>query len=317
MTSPAGTATVIVPTHRGADRIAALLDSLRRQTVTAEVLVVDNASSDGTAQVLNRYPEVEVIRVEENLGFGRAVNLAARRAGGEAIVLVNDDCVLDPGFVEELTRPLGGEVVMSAGVLRDRADEGVIDTAGMELSRTLNVFDYLHGQPLTALGSRARPDRPLGRGCRLRPRGVPRGGGLRRGAVRLLGGRRPGAAAAPRGRPLRSGAGTLAVSMRTRRRLGFGSAEKNRLIGFGRGYVLRKWSVLRGSRALRVLRRGRRDLRRPGRSSTRTWPASPAECAVPGRLAGRSPIPAIRCSGGFDRRGCSKTSAGACDAGAG
>ena len=46
--------------------------------------------------------------------------------------------------------------------------------------------------------------------------------------------------------------------------LGSGSAEKNRLIGFGRGYVLRKWSVLRGPRALRALVKDGCDLRRPG-----------------------------------------------------
>jgi GT2 family glycosyltransferase len=162
MSSAAGSAAVIVPTLRGADRITALLDSLGRQTVVGEVIVVDNGSTDGTSELLAAYPEVEVLRLEENVGFGRAVNLAAGRASGDALVLVNDDCVLDPSFVEEITAPLWGEVVMSAGVLRDPAHERLIDTAGIELSRTLNVFDYLHGEPLTALDHAADPIGPSG-----------------------------------------------------------------------------------------------------------------------------------------------------------
>ena len=154
------TATVIVPTFRGAERIGSLLDSLRRQTAEHQVLVVDNGSTDGTAGVLARYPEVETIRLDRNAGFGRAVNLAARRADGDSLVLVNDDCVCDDGFVERIVAPLGGETVMSAGVLRDHVDPDLIDSAGMELSRTLMVFDYLHGQPLEALHLASAPIGP-------------------------------------------------------------------------------------------------------------------------------------------------------------
>jgi GT2 family glycosyltransferase len=252
MTSSAASATVIVPTLRGADRIGALLGSLREQTADSEVIVVDNGSTDGTSEVLAAYPEVEVIRLDENVGFGRAVNLAAGRAGGDALALVNDDCVLDPGFVEEITQPLAGEVVMSAGVLRDPADEDLIDTAGIELSRTLNVFDYLHGQPLTTLDHAADPTGPSGAAAALDREAFLEVGGFDEGLfaywedvdlvlrLRLQGGRCALAADAR---------GTHAHSAT----LGFGSAEKNRLVGFGRGYVAQKWSVVRGTRALRVL----------------------------------------------------------------
>jgi GT2 family glycosyltransferase len=252
MSSASGSATVIVPTLRGADRIGALLDSLGRQTVAGEVIVVDNGSTDGTSEVLAAYPEVEVMRLEENVGFARAVNLAAGRAGGDALVLVNDDCVLDPGFVEEITGPLGGEVVMSAGVLRDPADERLIDTAGIELSRTLNVFDYLHGQPLAALDHAADPIGPSGAAAAFDRDAFLDAGGFDEAlfaywedvdlALRLrLEGARCALAGAARGTHAHSAT------------LGFGSAEKNLLVGFGRGYVARKWTVLRGTRALRAL----------------------------------------------------------------
>jgi GT2 family glycosyltransferase len=246
------TATVIVPTHSGADRIGALLDSLAAQTVSHQLLVVDNASSDGTGDVLARYPDVEAIRLERNLGFGRAVNLAARRADGTALVLVNDDCVCDPGFVEEIIRPLGDRSVMSAGVLRDQADEMLIDTAGMELDPTLNVFDYLHGQPLASLASAPDPIGPSAAAAAFDRDAFLEEGGFDEAlfaywedvdlVLRL---RLQGADCAL----AREARGTHAHSAT----LGSGSAEKNRLMGFGRGYLLRKWSVVGGARALRVL----------------------------------------------------------------
>src|SRR5262245_37581826 len=79
--------------------------------------------------------------------------MAARRADGAALVLVNDDSTCDPGFVEEIVRPLdsGAGIVMAAGVMRDALDERLIDTAGMELDDTLLVFDYLNGEPVSIL----------------------------------------------------------------------------------------------------------------------------------------------------------------------
>ena len=229
-----------------------MLTSLRRQTAEHQVLVVDNGSTDGTAGVLARYPEVESIRLDRNAGFGLAVNLAARGADGDSLVLVNDDCVCDDGFVERIVAPLGGGTAMSAGVLRDHVDPDLIDSAGMELSRTLMVFDYLHGQPLEALHSAPAPIGPSAAAA-----GFDRAAFLDEGGfdealfaywedvdlvlrLRLGGGR---CAFCPDARGTHAHSATL----------GSGSAAKNRLMGFGRGYVLRKWSVARGSRAMRVL----------------------------------------------------------------
>ena len=92
---------------------------------------------------------------------------------------------------------------MAAGVMRDARAPGSIETAGIELDRTLLAYDYLNGEPLSCAGGLGpRPDRPIGGGGRLRPRGVPLGRGLRREDLRLPGGRRPRPAAAARGRPL-------------------------------------------------------------------------------------------------------------------
>lgn len=68
-----------------------------------EVLVVDNASGDGTAEMVqSQFPQVRFIRSEENLGFSRGNNLAIRRAQGRYIALVNPDVVLLPGCLDAL-----------------------------------------------------------------------------------------------------------------------------------------------------------------------------------------------------------------------
>jgi glycosyltransferase involved in cell wall biosynthesis len=71
------TVTVAVVSFNSRDRIAACLESLRGD---ADVWVVDNASTDGTAELVReRFPWVTLVASPENLGFGRAVNLVAER----------------------------------------------------------------------------------------------------------------------------------------------------------------------------------------------------------------------------------------------
>lgn len=81
-----------------------------------EVIVVDNASPDGTAaRVRERFPEVRLIVNDDNAGFGAANNQAAEIARGEFLALVNSDAVVPPGWVGPLLgmlrRPEVGAVV--------------------------------------------------------------------------------------------------------------------------------------------------------------------------------------------------------------
>lgn len=215
------------------------------------MIVVDNGSARGAvSRTCQAYPDVETLRLEFNAGFSRAVNTAAGRAAGDALVLVNDDCTCDPRFVEEITGALDPArgVVMAAGVMRDARDTSLIDTAGIELDRTLLAFDYLNGVPMSRL-DRGVPDpvAPSGAAAAFDRDSFLRVGGFDEHlfayledvdlGVRL---RRHGArcALAPRAR------GTHEHS----RTLGPGSPRKNYLMGFGRGYMLRKWSVLHSPR---------------------------------------------------------------------
>ncbi len=201
----------------------------------------------------DRYEGVEVIRLETNQGYSRACNLGAAQADGEILILVNDDCVLDREFVELLAAAidLGSGIAMSAGVMRDWADPERIDSAGMELDSTLLVFDYLNGEPVSMLdGDVADPVGPSAAAAAFDRATFLAEGGFDEHlfaywedvdlVLRL---RRRGftCALAGRARGVHEHSATL----------GSGSAKKNYLMGFGRGYVLRKWEVARGARACR------------------------------------------------------------------
>lgn len=88
--------------------LAAALSALREPEVR-QVIVVDNASGDGSAEFLEASlpaPGSTVIRAPENLGFGRAVNLAARDAASDLLLLLNSDATLVPGAVSKLAATL-------------------------------------------------------------------------------------------------------------------------------------------------------------------------------------------------------------------
>jgi len=66
-------------------------------SVSREILVVDNGSTDGTMDFFPReFPQIRFVRSERNLGFAQAVNLAARQATGEFLLLLNSDARLAP-----------------------------------------------------------------------------------------------------------------------------------------------------------------------------------------------------------------------------
>lgn len=86
--------------------LGACLHSVKQQRYPSiELLVVDNASSDGSCEMVRaRYPETHLIRLDHNLGYGAGHNRGLREAKGEYLLLLNADLVLEPTFVEEMVR---------------------------------------------------------------------------------------------------------------------------------------------------------------------------------------------------------------------
>ena len=158
-------AVVVIPTLNACDRLEKAVASLEAQTVRPAVVVVDNASTDGTRQMLaTRFPDATVVVNDENLGFGRAVNRGVQEAGdADVVVLVNNDVVCAPDFVARLLTPFADSTVgMVAGVLLQATAPGVIDSAGIELDATLGSWDNLWNRPVSDLVGAVDPVGPCG-----------------------------------------------------------------------------------------------------------------------------------------------------------
>jgi GT2 family glycosyltransferase len=95
--------TVVVVTWNGAHLLADCLDGLREQDLRHRVLVVDNASSDNTLQLLAEdYPEVEVLRSDRNTGFAGGATLGLRQVKSPFAAVLNNDARPDPAWLREL-----------------------------------------------------------------------------------------------------------------------------------------------------------------------------------------------------------------------
>ena len=95
---------IIIVNWNGAKYLPRCLDALGRQTFTDfEILVVDNGSTDGSVDGLERsWPGIKVVRLGKNLGFAAGNNLGARLARGEWLALLNSDAFPAPDWLEEL-----------------------------------------------------------------------------------------------------------------------------------------------------------------------------------------------------------------------
>ncbi len=130
---------VIVVNWNRRELLHRCLESLRGQTFRDfELIVVDNGSSDGSAEYVEReyaaggHPETRLIRNGRNLGFCAANNQGIRAARGRFVALLNNDAEAEPNWLEALLRCFEGrpEVGMGASKILVYADPKRIDKAG-------------------------------------------------------------------------------------------------------------------------------------------------------------------------------------------
>ncbi len=110
-------ASVIVLSWNGMEYLADCLDAvLAQEYPDFEVIVVDNGSSDGSADFVERqYPSVRLIRNERNLGFAAGNNIGLLAATGDVLVLLNQDTVVEPGWLETLVTALEDPTIGMVG----------------------------------------------------------------------------------------------------------------------------------------------------------------------------------------------------------
>ncbi len=245
--APVGGIDVLVVSWKSRAMTAQCLEHLQRQTVPHHVIVVDNDSRDGTAEeIRDRWPEVTVIVSDENLGFGRANNLAAQAGTGEALVLVNSDLFVEPDFLEQIVAPLAADpqVGQVAGLTLMPGDgPETIDSAGVILDRMLCGMNHLRHEPAAAaFGGASPPSVPSGAAVAYRRAAFEQAGGFdphlfAYGEDVDLGLRIAGAgwscAFAPRARGVHLGGASMRKVSDFQRELG----------GTSRGFMLRRYDV--------------------------------------------------------------------------
>lgn len=110
-------ASVVIPNWNGRDLLERFLPSVTAAlagNAANEVIVVDNASTDGSAQfVKEHFPTVRVLELEQNLGFGAGSNAGFQIARNDVVVLLNNDMRVEPHFLEPLLAPFADQLVFS------------------------------------------------------------------------------------------------------------------------------------------------------------------------------------------------------------
>ena len=123
--------TIVIPNYNGMKYIEDCLLSLDGEP--AHIIVVDNGSTDGSRQLVrDRFPQVELICLDKNYGFCRAVNAGIEGSKTTYVILLNNDTTVAPGFVRALERPLEThpEVFSGSAQMRNMHRPEVMDDAG-------------------------------------------------------------------------------------------------------------------------------------------------------------------------------------------
>ncbi len=125
--------TVIIPNYNGIIYLGNCLDSVLADDTEAEIIVVDNGSTDGSYELLEKYPAVKAIRFEENKGFCAAVNAGIRAAETPYIILLNNDLTIKKGFIKALEEAMDKDAgAFSANAqMRMMKSPEYIDNAGV------------------------------------------------------------------------------------------------------------------------------------------------------------------------------------------
>jgi N-acetylglucosaminyl-diphospho-decaprenol L-rhamnosyltransferase len=245
---------VVIVAYNRFDLTESCLRHLRAQTVEHHVILLDNGSTDDTrARMESEWPDVQLEHFDQNRGFPQACNRGVAAGSGEIVVLLNNDVDCRPDFLERLIAPLDDPTVGSVASLMVQPGNERIDGMGLSADEALAGFPRLQGLPL----SRAHDRRPVYMG----PGGSA--GAYRRSAWEQVGGLDEAIVAYMEDFDLalrlriagwRSVAEPAAVGVHLGSAThGYRSAWQRRQAGFGRGYMLRRYGLLKGPGASRVL----------------------------------------------------------------
>ena len=149
--------TVIVVNWNGEQFLERCLTALLAQTAKPhEIILLDNASTDGSLEIARRFPSVRLIALEQNTGFARGNNLAIEAAStkSEWIALINPDAFAAPRWLETLLAAVESkpEFDVFGSKLVNAADSTLLDGTGDACHISGLVWRTAHGVPVSHLG---------------------------------------------------------------------------------------------------------------------------------------------------------------------
>jgi GT2 family glycosyltransferase len=126
---------VVIPNWNGKDDLPACLDSLQAQSLTPHIIVVENGSTDGSLEFLQKqYPSVEVLPQDKNLGFAGGVNVGLQKAiddGFPFIALFNNDAVAHKDWLKHLVEALQKNAQAGIATCKFLSEDGShVDSTG-------------------------------------------------------------------------------------------------------------------------------------------------------------------------------------------
>jgi len=149
------TVTISLLTWNGQEYLPWLLKSLSEQSfVDWELLVLDNASSDKSVDIIREYyPKARIINKKQNTGFARGHNLLINWSNSDYVLVLNQDVILEENYLRELVDFLekNKNVASCAGKLMywdfdNGVKSKIIDSYGLEINRRREVIDRYQGQ---------------------------------------------------------------------------------------------------------------------------------------------------------------------------
>src|SRR5687767_5940783 len=145
---------VVIASWNGRQYLDACLRAVQaQQDMDAEIILVDNGSSDGTAAHIGAsFPDVRLVVLRDNRGFAAGSNAGAREARGRYVAFLNNDTVADPGWLRALRAGVdeaAGFALTSSRIVYMH-DPGIVDSAGDGMLRWGGAFKRHHGAPAAA-----------------------------------------------------------------------------------------------------------------------------------------------------------------------
>lgn len=142
--------TIVIPNYNGIAWLEKCLDSVAKDTAD-RIIVVDDGSGDGSAELAEKYPGVEVIRMGSNKGFCAAVNKGIKASHTPYVILLNNDLTIEKGFVKALEDAMDKNPgAFSAGAqMRMMKAPDYMDTAGVYYCALGWAYDYGKGKKVS------------------------------------------------------------------------------------------------------------------------------------------------------------------------